>query len=77
MFAVTDSEGRCSLFGVGQALEPYSEARTWMNTGQQFWTDYLPVRYDENWNFVDEQLQVGLVVLLSFLRFPTMVSEFL
>ncbi|RUS29919.1 hypothetical protein BC938DRAFT_480071 [Jimgerdemannia flammicorona] len=59
MYAVTDSEGRCSLFGVGQSLGPYTEAQTWAQTGQQFWTDYLPVRYDDNWNFVDEQSQIA------------------
>src|SRR3954469_24448154 len=63
MYAVTDSEGRCSLFGVGRSLEPYGEARSWAWRGQQFWSDYTPVRYDENWNFVDEQTQASLRLL--------------
>lgn len=57
MYAVTDSEGKCVLFGVGQPMQPYAQTRTWLR-GQQFWTDFLPVRYDEHWNFIDEQTQV-------------------
>ncbi|GAB5586721.1 hypothetical protein Unana1_01621 [Umbelopsis nana] len=57
MYAVTDSEGKCVLFGVGQPMQPYAQTRTWLR-GQQFWTDFLPVRYDEHWNFIDEQTQL-------------------
>jgi hypothetical protein len=57
MYAITDSEGKCVLFGVGQPTQPYSQTKKWQR-GQQFWTDFLPVRYDENWNFIDEQTQV-------------------
>jgi hypothetical protein len=57
MYAVTDSEGKCVLFGVGQPTKPYALTKTWQR-GQQFWTDFLPVRYDEHWNFIDEQTQV-------------------
>ncbi|KAG2187070.1 hypothetical protein INT44_003298 [Umbelopsis vinacea] len=57
MYAVTDSEGKCVLFGVGQPTQPYAQTKTWQR-GQQFWTDFLPVRYDENWNFIDEQTQL-------------------
>ncbi|KAH8547630.1 hypothetical protein BGW37DRAFT_432323, partial [Umbelopsis sp. PMI_123] len=57
MYAITDSEGKCVLFGVGQPTQPYSQTKKWQR-GQQFWTDFLPVRYDENWNFIDEQTQL-------------------
>jgi hypothetical protein len=69
MYAVTDSEGKCVLFGVGQPTQPYAQTKTWQR-GQQFWTDFLPVRYDENWNFIDEQTQVMVQSLLHPLLVP-------
>ncbi|KAG2177959.1 hypothetical protein INT43_003206 [Umbelopsis isabellina] len=57
MYAVTDSEGKCVLYGVGRPIQPYAQTRSW-HRGQQFWTDFLPVRYDEHWNFIDEQTQL-------------------
>lgn len=68
MYAVTDSEGKCVLFGVGQPTQSYAQTKTWQR-GQQFWTDFLPVRYDENWNFIDEQTQVMVQSLYTICPF--------
>ncbi|KAG0222895.1 Bromodomain and WD repeat-containing protein 3 [Mortierella sp. GBA43] len=57
MFAVTDQEGKCTLFGAGMNPDEYADARCFVE--QTFWTDYLPVRYDADHNVVDDATQIA------------------
>ncbi|KAG0023305.1 Bromodomain and WD repeat-containing protein 3 [Entomortierella chlamydospora] len=57
MFAVTDQEGKCILFGAGMNPEDYKDARSFVE--QTFWSDYAPVRYDADHNVVDDTTQIA------------------
>ncbi|KAG0364885.1 Bromodomain and WD repeat-containing protein 3 [Gamsiella multidivaricata] len=57
MFAVTDQEGKCILFGAGKNLDDYKDARCFAE--QTFWSDYAPVRYDADHNVVDDATQIA------------------
>ncbi|KAK9727984.1 hypothetical protein K7432_001390, partial [Basidiobolus ranarum] len=57
LFAVTDHQGMCLLFGAGQPIEPYKHVRQFKE--QMFWSDYLPIRLDINFFVVDEQTQLA------------------
>ncbi|KAI9302959.1 hypothetical protein BJ944DRAFT_279394 [Cunninghamella echinulata] len=55
-YAITDDEGKCTLFGINGLDKDYAQARTWLR-GQYFYNDYHPVRYNNNsdGSFVDDQ----------------------
>ncbi|KAG0212856.1 Bromodomain and WD repeat-containing protein 3 [Mortierella sp. NVP41] len=57
MFAVTDQEGKCILFGAGKNLDDFQDARSFVE--QTFWSDYAPVRYDADHNVVDDTTQIA------------------
>ncbi|KAF9919071.1 Bromodomain and WD repeat-containing protein 3 [Lobosporangium transversale] len=57
MFAVTDQEGKCILFGAGKNPDDYKDARSFIE--QAFWSDYAPVRYDADHNVVDDATQIA------------------
>ncbi|KAI1320261.1 Bromodomain and WD repeat-containing protein 3 [Mortierella claussenii] len=57
MFAVTDQEGKCILFGAGKNPDDYKDARSFVE--QAFWSDYAPVRYDADHNVVDDTTQIA------------------
>ncbi|KAF9111683.1 Bromodomain and WD repeat-containing protein 3 [Mortierella sp. AM989] len=57
MFAVTDQEGKCILFGAGMNPDDYRDARSFAE--QTFWSDYAPVRYDADHNVVDDTTQIA------------------
>ncbi|KAF8937340.1 Bromodomain and WD repeat-containing protein 3 [Dissophora ornata] len=57
MFAVTDQEGKCILFGAGKNPDDYKDARCFVE--QTFWSDYAPVRYDADHNVVDDATQIA------------------
>ncbi|KAG0202243.1 Bromodomain and WD repeat-containing protein 3 [Mortierella sp. GBA30] len=57
MFAVTDLEGKCILFGAGKNPDDYQDARAFVE--QTFWSDYAPVRYDADHNVVDDTTQIA------------------
>ncbi|KAG0302198.1 Bromodomain and WD repeat-containing protein 3 [Dissophora globulifera] len=57
MFAVTDQEGKCTLFGAGKNPDDYKDARCFVE--QTFWSDYAPVRYDADHNVVDDTTQIA------------------
>ncbi|KAF9361877.1 Bromodomain and WD repeat-containing protein 3 [Mortierella sp. AD094] len=57
MFAVTDQEGKCILFGAGMNPDDYRDARSFVE--QTFWSDYAPVRYDADHNVVDDTTQIA------------------
>ncbi|KAF9930405.1 Bromodomain and WD repeat-containing protein 3 [Linnemannia zychae] len=57
MFAVTDQEGKCILFGAGKNEDDYQDARAFVE--QTFWSDYAPVRYDADHNVVDDTTQIA------------------
>ncbi|KAF9581332.1 Bromodomain and WD repeat-containing protein 1, partial [Lunasporangiospora selenospora] len=57
MFAVTDQEGKCTLFGAGLNPDDYKDARSFAE--QTFWSDYAAVRYDGDFNVVDDTSQVA------------------
>ncbi|KAF9179276.1 Bromodomain and WD repeat-containing protein 3 [Haplosporangium sp. Z 767] len=57
MFAVTDQEGKCILFGAGKNPDDYQDARAFIE--QTFWSDYGPVRYDADHNVVDDTTQIA------------------
>jgi len=57
MFAVTDQEGKCILFGAGRNSDDYKDARMFVE--QTFWSDYAGVRYDADYNVVDDVTQIA------------------
>ncbi|KAF9977388.1 Bromodomain and WD repeat-containing protein 3 [Actinomortierella ambigua] len=57
MFAISDREGRCRLFGAGKNPSDYADARTFKE--QTFWSDYEPVRYDADHNVIDDVTQIA------------------
>ncbi|KAG0252006.1 Bromodomain and WD repeat-containing protein 3, partial [Mortierella polycephala] len=57
MFAITDQEGKCILFGAGKNPDDYKDARAFIE--QTFWSDYGPVRYDADHNVVDDTTQIA------------------
>jgi hypothetical protein len=57
MFAVTDQEGKCILFGAGKNPDDYRDARMFVE--QTFWSDYSGVRYDADYNVVDDVTQIA------------------
>ncbi|KAF9960849.1 Bromodomain and WD repeat-containing protein 3 [Mortierella alpina] len=57
MFAVTDQEGKCILFGAGKNPDDFQDARAFVE--QTFWSDYAPVRYDADHNVVDDTTQIA------------------
>ncbi|KAG0054190.1 Bromodomain and WD repeat-containing protein 3 [Gryganskiella cystojenkinii] len=57
MFAVTDQEGKCILFGSGKNPDDYKDARMFVE--QTFWSDYALVRYDADHNVVDDTTQIA------------------
>ncbi|KAG0251319.1 Bromodomain and WD repeat-containing protein 3 [Actinomortierella ambigua] len=57
MFAISDREGRCRLFGAGKNPDDYADARTFKE--QTFWSDYEPVRYDADHNVIDDVTQIA------------------
>ncbi|KAG0227890.1 Bromodomain and WD repeat-containing protein 3 [Actinomortierella wolfii] len=57
MFAISDREGRCRLFGAGKNPGDYADARTFKE--QTFWSDYEPVRYDADHNVIDDLTQIA------------------
>ncbi|OZJ02682.1 hypothetical protein BZG36_04052 [Bifiguratus adelaidae] len=58
LFVVVDTDGMSSLYGVGRDKEAYAEAASRALSGQQFETDYFPLRFDERLYCVDEQTQI-------------------
>ncbi|KAJ1970997.1 hypothetical protein H4R35_005531, partial [Dimargaris xerosporica] len=56
-FAVTDDQGACTLFGLGCNLDQFKHARQFKE--QMFWSDYMPIRLDADFNVIDEQTQVA------------------
>ncbi|KAJ1984584.1 hypothetical protein H4R34_000556 [Dimargaris verticillata] len=56
-FAVTDDQGACTLFGLGCNRDQFKHARQFKE--QMFWSDYMPIRLDADFNVIDEQTQVA------------------
>ncbi|KAI8097330.1 uncharacterized protein BX664DRAFT_312183 [Halteromyces radiatus] len=61
-YAITDDEGNCTLFGINGLDKDYAQTKNWTR-GQYFYNDYLPVRYQEDGTFVDEQTNLSTHLL--------------
>ncbi|KAI9320746.1 hypothetical protein BX666DRAFT_2017807 [Dichotomocladium elegans] len=53
-YAVTDQEGKCTLFSINPSSGEYNQVKEWVR-GQYFYSDYLPIRIDRDGTVLDDQ----------------------